>query len=231
MPRLSVLVAVRGRAACEIGRVGMRAPPSFGSSWPTLTLVRALFELFVVGRLLYDVKDGDGELGFGQGEGLGVGRRGVRLRSPRHGTVCVRAGAGTGGAVGLDRARGLTMGPRGVMCQGLSSRRISRVFACTCMSCVAVSAVGASAWWLVLALSAARETVGRSVQLSSRLHTLSPLPPPRPLSSLARLVRLRLSLSLPLRVVCGVDLISGPPPLHLVLLSETSVGAWSPRGA
>ena len=105
-----------------------------GKAW--LTLVCALFELFVVGGLLYDVKDGDGELGFGQGEGLGVGRRGVRLRSPRHATVCVRAGAGTGGAVGLDRARGLTMGPRGVMCQGVSSRRISRVFACTCMSCV-----------------------------------------------------------------------------------------------
>ena len=83
MPRLSVLVAVRGRAACEIGRVGMRAPPSFGSSWPTLTLVRALFELFVVGRLLDDVEDGDGELGVGQGEGLGIGRRGVRLRHGR----------------------------------------------------------------------------------------------------------------------------------------------------
>ena len=119
-----------------------------GKAW--LTLVCALFELFVVGRLLYDVKDGDGELGFGQGEGLGVGRRGVRLRSPRHGTVCVRAGAGTGGAVGLDRARGLTMGPRGVMCQGLSSRRISRVFACTCMSCVGGSTLPPT----VLALSA-----------------------------------------------------------------------------
>ena len=115
-----------------------------GKAW--LTLVCALFELFVVGCLLYDVKDGDGELGFGQGEGLGVGRRGVRLRSPRHGTVCVRAGAGTGGAVGLDRARGLTMGPRGVMCQGLSSRRISRVFACTYRHACLVSAVGASAW-------------------------------------------------------------------------------------
>ena len=56
-----------------------------GKAW--LTLVCALFELFVVGRLLYDVKDGDGELGFGQGEGLGVGRRGVRLRICSEGSL------------------------------------------------------------------------------------------------------------------------------------------------
>ena len=151
-----------------------------GKAW--LTLVCALFELFVVGRLLYDVKDGDGELGFGQGEGLGVGRRGVRLRSPRHGTVCVRAGAGTGGAVGVDRARGLTMGPRGADVSELETHLAS-----LCMH-MHVLCRRSALPPTVLALSArhaARETVGRSVQLSSRLHTLSPLPPPRPLSSLA----------------------------------------------
>ena len=121
-----------------------------GKAW--LTLVCALFELLVVGRLLYDVKDGDGELGFGQGEGLGVGRRGVRLRSPRHGTVCVRAGAGTGGAVGVDSG---TRPHHGSTRCDVSGGELETHLASLCMHMhVLCRSVGGRRFRLVLALSA-----------------------------------------------------------------------------
>ena len=74
MPRLSVLVAAQAgqRRVSDAWRIQM-CGERFGGV--PLTLVGALLELLVVGRLLDNVEDGDRELSVGERKRLGVGCR------------------------------------------------------------------------------------------------------------------------------------------------------------
>ena len=75
--------AAGGRAVCCRERTQRPHTVQCAAAAAARTLVRALFELLVVGSLLDDVEDRDREVGVREREGLGV--RSVRLRAQKRG--------------------------------------------------------------------------------------------------------------------------------------------------